>query len=337
MLYATTRSDTETVAVRRTLTESRSADGGFYLPYRLPKLNEEGLSGLLEMSFNACVAQILNLLFGTQLSAWDVDFAVGRYPVRLEKAGHRILIAESWHNPQWSYEYTVSRLISLLDSQILQPNDWTVIAVRIAVLFGIWGKLHRSGIEKADLAVVSGDFSAPISGWYAREMGLPVGNIICCCNENNQIWELLCHGQMRTDALSIPTVVPEADITLPEDLERLIHGCGGTEAVKPYLEAVRQGSVYSPNETMLSKLRNGMYASVVSTGRIKRAVSGVHDTHHYLMSCHTSLAYCGLMDYRAKTGQTGAAVILSEVSSYQDAANLSRILGLSEEQLKNKL
>ena len=337
MLYVTTRNNRDAFTAQRALRENRGPDGGMYLPFHTPKFSQSEIETLAEKPFNQCVAEILNLLFKEKLTDWDIDFCIGRYPVRLQELRHRILMAETWHNPDWNYERLVKNLVDHLRNDYAVPTDWAKISVRIAVLVGVFGELNRMGITAADVAVVSGDFSAPISAWYARQWGLPVGNIICCCNENKSLWDLICHGQLRTDVLSIPTIILEADITLPDDLERLIYECGGNLEVQRYLEACRMGRMYCPNDAILRKLRNGLYVSVVSSQRIETIIPSVYRTHHYLFSPGTALAYAGLLDYRAKTGETRHTIVLAERNPVCDAGIVARSLGVPKRELEKFL
>lgn len=339
MLYVTTRNSRETFTTQRALRENRGPDGGMYLPFRAPRFSQAELDALAEKPFNQRVADILNLLFQTRLSGWDVDFCAGRYPVRLESLSHRIVMAETWHNTQWDFERTVRNITARLqDGQPGDLGDWPRIAVRIAVLFGIFGELKHAGMDQMwDIALLSGNFSAPISAWYARQWGLPIGNLVCCCNENNSLWDLICHGQLRTDVLSIPTAIPEADVALPEDLERLIYECGGTLEVGRYLDACGRGGLYCPNDAVLAQLRKGLYVSVVSSQRLETTIPSVYRTHGYVLSPSAALAYAGMQDYRAKTGRTGPCLVLAEKGPLYNAQTVASMLGISEEELKNRI
>lgn len=330
MLYVTTRDNRDAFTAHRALQENRSADGGMYLPFRHPCFTLAELDALLKKPFNQCAADILNLLFNTKLTGFDLDFSIGRRPVQFQNMGHRIMMAEAWHNPDWNFDYLVRNLSRLLRKQEAgKPGDWTRIAVRIAVLFGIFAELRQEGFNQTmDISVVSGDFSAPISAWYARKWGLPVGNIVCCCNDNNGLWDLFCHGQMRTDAVSIPSSTPEADIIVPAGLERLIYECGGIAEVQRYLEICQKGKLYSVDDEMLAKLCQGIYVSVVSGQRVNTTIPSVYRTHGYLLSPYTALAYAGLMDYRAKTGETRNCLIVTEKSPVCDAETVAASMGI---------
>lgn len=334
MLYVTTRNNRDVFTVNPVLTQNRGADGGQYLPFRHPQYTPEEIAALGTVSFNETVAAFLNRLFRTKLTRWDVDFAIGRYPARLRGLGQRIFIGECWHNPEWNFDRTVRHLAQLLNAQELTgAGSWVEIGIRMAVLFGLYGEMLRTGQiepgEKIDISAVSGEMSLPVSAWYARQWGLPVGNIICCCNENSEIWNLICHGQLRTDVVCVPTTTQEADITRPACLERLIHGCGGEEEVARYLSDCARGGMYVPSDETLANIRDGLFVSVISSRRTERTIPGVYHTHEYLMSPYTALAYEGLLDYRAKKGQLRHSIVLAERSALTDAQAVSGCLGIS--------
>jgi len=131
--------------------------------------------------------------------------------------------------------------------------------------------------------------------------------------------------------------VPEADVALPQDLERLIFECGGSRAVEGYLETCRRGGLYTPEELLLQDLRRGLYVSVVSSQRIENTIPSVYATHDYLMTPASALAYAGAMDYRAKTGATRPIVVLADRSPLREAASVAKALGMTESELKQKL
>lgn len=344
MLYVTTRNDRDAFTAQRALRENRGPDGGLYIPFREPQFSAEEIHGLVEKSFNKCVAETLNVLFGTRLTPWDIDFCIGRYAVRLEKLGHRVIMGESWHNLESDFSRMVKNLTALLrgdkDGEIL-PGDWAEVGIRIAVLFGIFGELMWEGIagegKKVDISVVSGAFSGPISAWYARKWGLPIGNIVCACNENGNLWDFICHGQLRTNEVAVKTITPEADIVVPEGLERLICACAGVEAVDEYLDVVRRGGTYYVDDAHLQELRKGIYVTVTSQRRILSTIPSVYGTHKYLMSPYSALAYAGLLDYRSRTGESRTALVLAEKSPLRDAETVSSALGIRVESLKQYL
>lgn len=310
MLYATTRNAREAYTAQRALTENRGPDGGLYVPFREPDLSGEMLGSLLEMPARDCMAQVLNLLFRKQLTGWDVELAVGKHPMRLESLNQKLLVAELWRNLDWCYDGLVKRLAQCLGVE--KPGNWTQVAIGASILFALCAQLHQMGFGPVDLAMVAGEMTLPMSAWYARRWGAPLGNLVLCCNENSGLWELLSHGQFHTDALAVATNVPEADVAVPVGLERLVAGCGGSREAGRYLDACRLGQTYAPPETVLGAMRQGLYVSVVSSQRLEAVIPGAKQTHGYDLSPGAALCYAGVQDYRAKTGQTNPVVILAE-------------------------
>ncbi|MCD7754902.1 MAG: hypothetical protein LUJ09_00975 [Firmicutes bacterium] len=344
MLYVTTRNQYDAFTAPRTLQSDRAPDGGFYAPFRLPRVENPEILALKDQSFSQCVAQILNLFFSCKLTAWDVEMSIGRYPMQVIPMSHRMMVAETWHNPQWDYSRMEKNLFARLrgSEDVDAPAvSWAAIAIRIAVLFGIYGELQRScGVRPeapVDVAVPTGDFAAPMAAWYAREMGLPIANILCVCNENSAVWELLHHGEVRTDVPAIHTATPLADIPVPENLEHLIAGTLGAEEAQRYGAICGKGGTYAPYSGRLERLRRGMYAAVTSDARLEGLIPSVYRTVGYILGPYTALVYSGLLDYRAKTGETRPALLLSDRSPICDGGMVASALDISQPQLAKLL
>lgn len=338
----TTRNNRDAYTAQRVLRENRGPDGGMYVPFRAPVFSQEEILGLGGKSFNQCVADVLNRLFNTGLTAWDVEFAAGRCPVRLVNLPQKTILAECRNNPEGTLSAAVRALTAVMrGGQPGTDGGWGTVAVGIAVLFGIFGELIRDGIadfeKKVDISVVSGEFDLPMSAWYARAWGLPIGSIVCCCNENGNLWDFLHHGQLRTDAVSVETGTPEADVTLPAGLERLIFACGGIRDVTSYLEVCRRGGMYCPSDSLLSRLRKGLDVSVVGSRRMKMTISTIYASAGSVLSPYSALACAGLQDFRAKTGESRHALVLEEKSPARDPETVANALGVSVNELNRYL
>lgn len=340
MLYVTTRNHRDSYTAQRALSEQRGPDGGLYIPFRVNPFSPEETAGLSALTFNQCLAKMLNLLFHTRLHETDLDYCIGRRPVQLVPMSHRIVIGECWHSSGREFARmvrSISGIVRADGNPSAQPGAWLETGVRIGVLFGIYGELVRSGViapgAAVDVSVVSGDFSAPMSVWYARAWGLPIGNIVCCCNENSAVWELIYHGQLRTDGISVPTATPEADVTLPDGLECLISSaCGEAEALR-FVDSCRIGKVYAPPEIVLRKLREGMQVSVVSGERMMATIPSVYATNSYLLSPYAALSYAGVLDYRVRTGETRCALVLVERNPLCDADTVAGAMKMTAGEL----
>lgn len=320
-----------------------AADGALFVPFRMPQLSTEEILALKDRSFCQNIAQILNLFFGCGLTGWDVEFIIGRTPVKFHTITHRIFVAEGWHNSHWKLDHVVQLLSDRLgvDMHGAAPANWTTVAVRIAVLFGSYGQLMASETISAgstvDIAVGTGDFAAPMAAWYARKMGLPIGNIVCGCNANGGVWDLLHQGEISTGGICVKTSTPDADILVPRNLERLVFETLGMEETLRYLDCCRTGSIYAIVEDAFEQLRKGLFAAVISDDRVNSIIHSVYRTSNYVFSPYSALAYGSLLDYRAKTGESRGALLLSERSPICDSEQVARAMQVPVSELIKRI
>jgi len=332
MLYVTTRSQADAFTVANTLQNSVAKDGGRFVPRQLQRFSDEELTAWLEKSFGQAVADILNHFFSTKLSGWAVEFALGRKPYKLVSMNHRLIVGEVWHNPGKTYRYAVDSLHRLMAGDS-QPTDWTRIAIGIAVLFGLYGQLKQTNCltegECVEVAVNAGDFTEVMAAWYAREMGLPIGKIVCTCNENSAPWELLRQGTIQQQT-QVHTVLPDVDVAVPANLERLICGTLGEQEAATFAQAMENHRTYKVTAEKLQQLNSGVCVSVVGSSRIRETISKVYRTNQYVLDPYTALAFAGLQDHRATTGSGRVTLLLSDRSPLCCQQAVAQALGITE-------
>lgn len=338
MLYVSTRNRTEVYTAHRALHENYAPDGGMFVPFRLVSYEQDDLIKLKEKSFGETVANILNLFFAVRLSSWDVESCIGRNPVRLVSVGRRTVVGEVWHNPKTDYTYIEENLYSRMSASSRPATDWVKIAIRIAILFSMYGELSKAGVYAFDIALTAGDFSLPMAAWYARKMGLPIGVIVCASYENGNLWDLIHRGELNTGAAIAKTALPRLDTNYANGLERLLFGTLGVCEVARYLQTLESGSIYHLQDTAeLPKLNNKLYACVVGARRVDSVISSVYQTNDYIMEPLAALSYGGLQDYRAKTGENRMTLLLAENSPHKFTNRIADAIGMTEKDLMNRL
>lgn len=344
MQYATTRNNDAAYTWLDALNERNAPDGGFLVPAQLPVFQEADIAAFAMKNPNQAIAEILNLFFDTELTRWDIDFHAGRYPVRLSSIVRRITIAEMWHNCDWEFKRTARDLAALVRGSrdtSLPIGTWFQVALRIGVLFGVFGELMRDGIaapdKKVDIALPSADGTALAAAWYARRMGLPIGELIICCNENNNLWSLIRQGELRFGLPAKDTCTPDCDRLYPDALELLIYACGGCAATLKFAACAEEGRTYFPQEDTLRTLQTGISVSVVWQQRVESTIPTIYKNHSYVFGPYSALCYAGLMDYRSRTGSGSYALIPSERGALRDDKFVAREMNMAVSTLHNIL
>ncbi len=324
MLYATTRKFNDFHTAYKTMYTHSAPNGGLYTPFRLNGWSREELKALARNSFGENVAQVLNLFFSKELTAMDVELAMGNSPIQLRNLGSRLTVAECWRNMGGGLGQITKALDRELrpDAQQEAPTNWVQIVVALALLTGVFGILigNDQAIleEPVDIAVTTGDFTLPMAAWYGKKLGLPIANIICGCNANSGVWDLMNHGQLSTGDALVKTSTPDCDWVVAPNLERLVASTLGEQAVHRFLDCCRRGGLYTLEGEELETLREGIYAGVISDSRVEVLIPTVFNTTQYRLSPYGALAYGSLMDYRAKFQESRMALLIADRSPEPD-------------------
>ena len=341
MLYATTRSKVATYTAQRALKEERAPDGGFYIPTRFPFYDRDSLLALLKEPAPEIVARILNEFFRTDIGRLDVEFALGRRFFGIRDISHRIFIGELWRNLDGSFDSLCRRLTQRvsLEAGTDHPGTWMRISCRIALLFAIFAELYRkeqaAWFEQLDVAVLTGDFEGAFAVYAARKMGLPIGEIICCCNENSGVWDLINRGQIKLSSKVVPTMTPKCDMVVPQALELLIRDKLEWDDVEEFLEQQKKAGTYYLSPEEFRHFRYGISASVVGESRVRLAIPNLYNTNGYILCPYSALVYTGLMDYRSHPGPRRAALMLSEFDPRENIQTVIRALAISDRELND--
>ena len=343
MLYASTRSKTETYTAQRTLWQDRASDGGFFVPLKLPVFKRTEIIKLKNRTPEDNLALILNKFFRTEFSGKELQFVIGQDYYRIVPIRQKMLLAELWHNPDGELDRIVRILTRKISVQQRdgEPGEWPKMAVRIGLLFAIFGVLADRGevstIYPMDLAVPAGDFFWPMAAWYARRMGLPIGTIICASCDSDGVRDLLHRGQIRLDSVERTSFAPKYDCTVPVGLERLIYTLLGREEVREFVRKLESGGTYAVNAEQKRLLSEGMYVSVNNSVRLAGGIPNVFRTYGHVLCPYGALVYTAVMDHQFITGKFNRVLMLCDDSPEKSLDTIARSMGISAAEAGRRL
>lgn len=330
MLYITTRDNHDVHTAYKTLLSHTAADGGAYIPFQMPVFDQGKLHSMKHRTFGDITAEILNLFFSAGLTGWSVECAVGRNCIKTQPLGQKVMVSELWHNPGRTFDYFEKSLFSLVGGKNKVhsiPTDWFRIAVRICVLFGIYGQLLSDAYlhydEKFHISVRTDDCSHIAAIWYAREMGLPVSMILCADTAESGIWDYVYHGELNTGTLHTQSTT---------GLERLTYAAWGAGECRRMVDAFANKSLFTVAEDF-APLSKDLSCSVIGFDRISNVVNSVYRNYEYLIDNATALPFAAVQDYRSKTGENRLTVIFGENDPALSADYISGATGLTLEDI----
>ncbi len=175
----------------------------------------------------------------------------------------------------------------------------------------------KSG-EPVNFVVPTGNFGNILAAYYAKNMGIPVGKLICASNENKVLFDFFETGIYDKNREFMLTSSPSMDILVSSNLERLLFRIAGedAEATRGMMEALASDGKYTITTDMKAQMADfaGGWASEEETAaEIKR----VYEETGYVMDTHTAVASAVYHSYKEKTKDNTITVIASTASPYK--------------------
>ncbi len=177
--------------------------------------------------------------------------------------------------------------------------------------------------EPVNFVVPTGNFGNILAAFYAKNMGVPIGKLICASNENKVLYDFFNTGVYDKNRRFILTSSPSMDILVSSNLERLIYKITGEDAKKTsdMMAALASTGQYSLTEDMRAQMEDfigGWAGEEKTAAEIKR----VYETAGYVLDPHTAVASAVYHDYQLKSDDAAKTVIASTASPYKFAASV---------------
>ena len=181
-----------------------------------------------------------------------------------------------------------------------------------------WGK-------PVDFCVPTGNFGDILAGYYAKQMGLPVGRLVCASNKNNVLTDFLRTGTYDARRTFYKTTSPSMDILISSNLERLLyHVSGSSEKVAGWMQELSATGKYTVDAETLAKIQQSFAAGYADDADGAAEIKARFDGDHYLCDPHTAVAF-----RVAETRRTDAPmVVLSTASPFKFPRDVLTALGV---------
>lgn len=192
------------------------------------------------------------------------------------------------------------------------------------------GKIHVG--DKVDYVVPTGNFGDILAGYFAKELGLPVGKLVCASNANNVLTDFLRTGHYDRKRPFYKTVSPSMDILVSSNLERLLYLLSGDDKLVADLMAqLSKNGCYDVPADLLAKLQEIFWSGCCDDAGTKAAIGKVWKEYHYLCDTHTAVAWEVAQQYKAANPDHAPVVILSTASPYKFPAAVLEGIGVKAE------
>ncbi|GLI56296.1 threonine synthase [Propionigenium maris DSM 9537] len=198
---------------------------------------------------------------------------------------------------------------------------------QIIYYFKAYAQLLRDGEielgERVDFSVPTGNFGNILAGYYAMEMGLPVGKLICASNKNNVLTDFFKDGVYDRRREFHKTMSPSMDILVSSNLERfLYHILKDSERVGQIYDRFAREGIFSVKEEVVERIREVMDSGYTGEEECLKIIEEVKRRYNYSIDTHTAVAMKVAMERRERK-----VVVLSTASIYKFPSSVVKGLG----------
>lgn len=164
--------------------------------------------------------------------------------------------------------------------------NWARVVTQIVYFFssGLY-VMAETGAPRVSFSVPTGNFGDILAGWFAAQMGLPVGKLVLATNENDILARFFNTGTYSLGRV-VPTLSPSMDIQVASNFERyLFYRMGRDPATlrEAMSTFTRAGALTVPGCDPLFRAGVGDTASTLAT------IRSYHEKHGYLLDPHTAV------------------------------------------------
>lgn len=211
--------------------------------------------------------------------------------------------------------------------------NWGRLLPQIVYYFSAYCDFVNSGKlalgDKLVFCVPTGNFGNILAGWFASQMGLPVKRFVCASNANDVLTEFIHTGVYNKNRPFHLTISPSMDILVSSNLERLLYMLCGDAQTREYMARLSAEGRYDVGAAVHAKIAEQFYAACCDDTATKAKIAEVWGEHHYLIDTHTAVAADAIAQYRAETGDSAPAVVVSTASPFKFAADVCAALDVA--------
>jgi len=164
---------------------------------------------------------------------------------------------------------------------------------------------------QVSFSVPTGNFGDVLAGWYAKQMGLPVKQLIVATNENDILHRFFQSGDYSQLGVK-ETLSPSMDIQISSNFERYLFHAGGNDAhaLKALMDRFESRKALSPSAALLGACQAEMDSERISDAEVLATIAQVHQASGgaQTLDPHSAIAVAGARNYRKRAPLAEAGV-----------------------------
>ena len=183
--------------------------------------------------------------------------------------------------------------------------NWGRLLPQVVYYISSYAELVATGKvqpgDEIDVCVPTGNFGNILAAWYAKQIGVPIGMLLCASNDNRVLTDFINTGTYDiSDRAFILTSSPSMDILVSSNLERQLFELTGrnAEAISQWMADLNEKRCFRVDADTFARVRENFSADSVDNAACLATIKAVLDEHDYLLDPHTAVAYAAAQNLR---------------------------------------
>lgn len=200
---------------------------------------------------------------------------------------------------------------------------------QIVYYFSAYAQLVKKGVlrcgQSIEFCVPTGNFGDVLAGWFAKQLGLPISQLIVAANANNVLFDFIQTGSYDRRRAFIKTISPSMDILVSSNLERLLYflSDADTQRIATYMHQLDEKGVYTIDPKLHAAMKQIFSVGYASDEQTKQTIHQTWKQHRVLLDPHTAVAMSVLQRTEARST---CRVVLSTANPFKFSADVLEAL-----------
>ena len=204
---------------------------------------------------------------------------------------HNIAIEGNFDDCQEMVKDSLADQGFLKRTRLVAVNSLNWARIMAQIVYYFYAALQLGGPARSiAFSVPTGNFGDIFAGYLARNMGLPISQLIVATNRNDILHRFMSGNQYVKDTLH-PTLSPSMDIMVSSNFERLLfdlHGRNGA-AIGQLMASFKQGGGFSVEEERWTEARKLFDSLAVGDAQTCQTITEVFNDCGELLDPHTAI------------------------------------------------
>ncbi len=209
--------------------------------------------------------------------------------------------------------------------------NWGRLAPQIVYYISAYCDLLVNGDiedgETVDVCVPTGNFGNIFAAYIAKQMGLPIGKLVCASNKNNILTDFLNTGIYDRNRGFYTTSSPSMDILISSNLERLLYLIAGSEKTASYMKQLSETGRYEVEPEIMAKIKAEFCGYFCDEDGTAATINDIFNGYDYLADTHSAVGISAARQYmKANDGHARRIIVASTASPYKFASSVYEAL-----------